>query len=65
MKKGSRKLKHCEHINFSPLVPNNPQSPICERGHSWRNECMFPNECPDYKPAWGITLEAVKEKYGL
>lgn len=68
MKKGSRKLESCAHIDYSPLTPDNPQSPICKMKHGWSGDCggcMEPNSCPDYKPAWGRTLEAVKTEFGL
>ncbi len=65
MKKGSRKLKNCKYIDFSTLVPDSPQPPLCMLGHGWSSACMAPNFCPDYKPAWGRTWESVKQEVGL
>jgi hypothetical protein len=65
MKKGSRKLKNCSHIDFSTLVPDNPQPPICKLGHGWSGACIQKNNCPDYQPAWGRTWEAIKEELGI
>lgn len=65
MKKGSRKSEVCRYIDFSPLVPDNPEPPICKMGHGWSSGCMKNNTCPDYKYSWGRTLESIKEEYGF
>lgn len=66
MRKGSKKLEHCKYIDFSPLVPDNPQPPVCNLGRNeFSTDCMKPNLCPGYKSAWGISWEALKKKLGL
>ena len=59
-----KKLESCEHIDFSPLIPDNPQPPLCEVGHGWSSDCMKSNSCPDYKPSIGYSLEEVKKRIG-
>lgn len=65
MIKGSKKLKVCRHLDFSTLIPDNPQPPICKLGHGFSSACMSKNTCPDYKFSIGISLDTLKEKYGL
>ncbi len=58
-------LDHCANIDFSPLLPDNPQSPECMKGYGWSEDCLKPNPCPDYCHADGITLEELKKELGM
>lgn len=56
-------IESCRHIDYSPLVPDNPQPPLCKLGHGWSKDCLTINDCLDYEPATALTLEEFKAKY--
>lgn len=61
----SVKIPSCKHIDFSPCIPDNPEPPLCKKGHGWSGDCMGKNDCPDYEQGIAYSLSEVKKKYGL
>lgn len=59
------KIEVCSNIDFTPCLPDNPQPPICKLGHGWSSDCLKSNDCSDYKPSSGYSLEEVRKKFGV
>ena len=59
------KEESCEHNDFSPCSLDNPEQPVCEIGHGWSSDCLHKNNCQDYCPTEGLSLEEVKTMYNI
>lgn len=58
-------VKMCEHYRVE-LIGADGYRIYCTKGHKASIKCHERrDDCPDYKPSEALTLEEVKEKYGL